>query len=102
MNDTAWKTFARSGPWTLLAVLLIGYYFYKLDPKLDALQQEHVSMRAEFAESRAEEAAESRALLAIMEQIRKYAESTAYLQRVQCQNEADNPDELRRCAKDHE
>ena len=100
MNETALKVMAKSGPWALLTSVFVGFYLLKLDPAIDALTTQHTSMRAEIAEQRSEESAESKALLNVMGQILMSTERTAYLQRVQCQNEADTPAELRACAKD--
>lgn len=102
MNDTVWKTLAKSGPWALLAGVLIAYFLLRIDPVLDAISEDHVSLRAELAEQRAEDAADSKALLNVMGQILMSTERTAYLQRVQCQIAADSPAELRDCARDME
>lgn len=102
MNETAWKTLAKSGPWAVLSGCLIVFVLWKLIPSIEAITQDHQSMRAEIAEQRSEEAAESKALLNVMGQILMSTERTAYLQRVACQNEADNAAELRACAKDND
>lgn len=99
MNETFLKTLARSGPWALLAGVLILYYLLRLDPKLDAIASGQHSMRAELAEQRSEEAAEAKATLNILGQILMSAERTAFLQLVQCQNSATSATELRACAK---
>ena len=102
MNEKLIAAFARSGPWTLLAVLLVAFYLLKLDPRLQAMDDQHDTMRREWAETRAEAAADAKALQNILGQILMSTERTAYLQRVQCQNEAETPAELRACAKDHD
>lgn len=100
MNDTIWKTLAKSGPWAVMFGVLFGFFLWKFIPQIDAITADHASMRAEIREQRAEEAAESKALLNIMGQILMSTERTAYLQRVQCQIAADTPAELRECARD--
>lgn len=100
MNETAWKTFAKAGPWAVLAVMLVAFYLWKLDPAIGALTQEHASMRAEIAEQRSEASAENTQLVNVLGQLLMAAERTAYLQRVTCQNLAATSQALRDCAKD--
>lgn len=100
-QDTIWKTFGKAGPWALLAVMLVVFYLYKLDPAIEALTRDHASMRAEIAEQRSEASDENKQLLNVLGQLVMSSERTVYLQRVACQNEADTAEELRACAKDH-
>lgn len=102
MNETFLKTLAKSGPWAVLAGGLITFLLWQVVPALAALSADHVSMRAEIMEQRAEASAESKALLNVMGQILMSTERTAYLQRVSCQIAADSVAELRDCAKDQE
>lgn len=100
MNETVWKRFEKAGPWAILAVLLIGFYLAKLDPVIDGLQQEHAAMRAEYAEQRAEAAAETKQLINVLGQLLMAQERIAYLQRLSCQHGAKTRAELNECAKD--
>lgn len=102
LSDDVLATFSKAGPWALLAVLLIGAILFEIRPALAAFEKQHTALQAALAEQRAEDGADFKAIQNLLGQILMSAERTAYLQRVQCQNEADTQAELRACAKDRD
>jgi hypothetical protein len=95
-------TIAKAGPWAVLACAVIAFVFLEIRPTMARMTEHHDAIIAGLAEQRAEDAADFKQIQNLLGQILMANERTAYLQRVQCQNAAETPEELRRCARDHE
>lgn len=93
MNETTWKVFAKSGPWAVLAAILIGYFLYEVRPAVASIQAEHREMRAE-------DAAESARVQDVMGQVLMAIERSNYLERRNCINTARTPSDRDACARD--
>lgn len=102
VNEKTWQLVAKSGPWAVLAFLLIAFILFELRPAVAAIQSQHLNFNAALAEQRAEDGQDFRMMRDILNEIRDASQRTAYLQRVTCQNQARSASELRACAKDRD
>jgi hypothetical protein len=102
MNEKAWQIIGKSGPWAMLAFVLIAFILFELRPAIAAIQSQHLTLNAALAEQRAEDGQDFKLMRDVLNEILDANQRTAYLQRVTCQNQARTPSELRACAKDRD
>lgn len=102
MNEKVMQAIAKSGPWAVLAFVLIAFILFELRPAIAAIQVQHESLNSALAEQRAEDGQDFKLTRDLLQQILTANERTAYLQRVTCQNQARTSSELRACAKDRD
>lgn len=95
MNESILKTLAKSGPWAVLAGVLLMFFLWEVRPSIAALKAEHAEMRAE-------EAAESAQIEAFMERVVAAMETSNYLQRRECVNSAKTFADRDACAKNRD
>ena len=95
MNEKALAVFVKSGPWALLAVVLVVFYLGKVDPAIATIQAEHREMRAEDAASDA-------SVKNVMGQVLMAIERSNYLERRTCLNTARSTSDRDACLKDRD
>ena len=95
MNEKALAVFVKSGPWALLAVVLVVFYLGKVDPAIAMIQAEHREMRAEDAASDA-------SVKNVMGQVLMAIERSNYLERRNCLNTARSTSDRDACLKDRD
>lgn len=90
--ESIWKTFTRSGPWAILALILVLFYLYKVGPAIETISAQHNEMRAEDLASDA-------SVKAVMEAVRDAMRQNNYLQLRNCLNTARNQGDRDGCSK---
>lgn len=95
MNEKALAVFVKSGPWALLAVVLVIFFLVKVDPAIETMQAEHREMRAEDAASDA-------SVKNVMGQVLMAIERSNYLERRNCMNTARSIPDRDACLKDRD
>lgn len=95
VNEKALAVFVKSGPWALLAVVLVVFYLGKIDPAIETIQAEHREMRAEDADS-------DSAVKNVMGQVLMAIERSNYLERRNCMNTARTATDRDACLRDRD
>ena len=95
MNETAMKVLAKSGPWAVLAAVLVAFVLMKIDPAIEALKAQH-------EETRKEDAADALKIANVMGQVLMAIERSNYLERRNCINTAKTAQDRDACAKDRD